>query len=491
MKKYIKILLAAAMFTLLASSCNEWLEEHPKAIATDTFYNTVDEANAGISAVSHRLYQVATSSINLTAMLECFSDNMYGRATWAPNSNYEVLNTTNQGRTDGLWTSFYMIVREANIMVSRIPDASSLTDAQKTSYIAEARFYRGYAYMLLARYFGKAILHTEENMNEFMIGLSPESAIYDYATEDLKFAVQNCPDKAVTDNRPSKDAARAALAELYLIRKDYSSAKPLLEAIISSGKYSLVPVKTYREFDNLFGYSVTHSSEEVFYSKTAETNSMGFGLVMMYSHPNACVDGQKMHVQGGWYGVMPSTENKWVKEWDDNDLRKKFNVLPFQSLGSFDGLPLDALCVKFYDPVHTNCLCDNPIYRYADILMMEAEVLNETNNGPTTQAMEYLNMIHRRAYGHEPTSPSEDDFALSDYNTKQAFMDILTKEQCYEFWGEAKRWNFLVRTGQAERYVREYKGREIDPNMYHFRIPETEFNYNPALDPNTDQNPGY
>ena len=163
-------------------------------------------------------------------------------------------------------------------------------------------------------------------------------------------------------------------------------------------------------------------------------------------------------------------------------------------MDTFDGLPMDGLSVKFYDPDAESsggATCDNPVYRYADVLMMYAEVLNEVNNGPNAEAMEYLNMIHRRGYGYDPTSPSPVDLKLSDYSTKQAFMDILTKEQCYEFWTEGKRWPFLVRTGQAEKYVKEYKGRDINPDLYHFPIPDTEFTFNTALNPSTDQNPGY
>ena len=493
MKKYISIFLTAVLLMPFATSCEKWLEEHPYSIATDTFYNTAAEADAAIASVSRKFYNTYVGDFNFPSMLECFADNIYGRGSWAANSEYTVLNPTNYGRSDGFWNNFYSIIRDANIVISRIPEATDLTEAQKTSYIAEARFFRGYAYTSLARYYGKAVLRTEENMTEWDQPLTPGATIYNFALEDLKFAVQNCPDKAATDNRPSKDAARAALAEFYLIQKDHASAKPLLEAIISSGKYSLVPVKTSRDFDNLFGYTVTSTPEEVFYGKTSDVGAMGFAMVMMYSHPSAIVNGAKMLKSGGWYGLCLSSENKWIKEWDDNDLRKNFVILPFQRMGEFDGLPLDALMVKFYDHEHSGsyaCTCDNPIYRYADILIMEAECINETS-GPNEQAMEYLNMIHRRAYGYTPNQPSEVDYKLADYNTKDKFMELLVKEHSYEFIGEAKRWNFLVRTGLANKYVKEYKGRDINPNMMLFRIPESEFNYNAALDPSKDQNPGY
>ena len=493
MKKYIYIFLTAALLTPMVSSCDEWLEEHPKAIAVDTFYNTVDEANAAIAAVSNRLRSVITSS-TLPAFMECFADYDYGRGTWAPNSTYDILNVTNKGRTDGIWTNLYRVIRDANICISRFPEASSLTDVQKAAYIAEARFYRAFAYFDLVRFWNNVPLRTDANMDEWEMPLTPAAQIWDFLIEDLTYAVQNAPDKPVLQGRPCKDAARALLADVYMTRKNFSSAKPLLEAIINGGSYSLVPVETVRDFDNIFGYNVTSSSEEIFYGKTSRTGNAGWELCMYYAHPNGKVNGQKMYKPGGWYALVLCSENKWIKEWDANDLRKDFNYLPFTRMDTFDNLPMDGLTGKFWDPEAASAgggTCDNPVYRYADVLMMYAEVLNEVNNGPTAEAIEYLNKIHRRGYGYPADTPSPVDFKLEDYSTKQAFMDILTKEQCYEFWGEAKRWPFLVRTGQAEKYVKEYKGRDINPNLYHFPIPDTEFTYNTALDPSKDQNPGY
>jgi hypothetical protein len=493
MKKNIIIILVALSVIVPLSSCNDWLEEHPKAVAVDTFYNTKDEADAAIAAISNRFRAIIGGS-QYTAMLECFADYNYGRGTWSANSTYELLNTTNKGRTDGLWTNLYRTVRDANIVISRMPSASSLSEEQKSAYVAEARFYRAFAYFDLVRWWNNVPLRTEENMEEFDMPLTPAEQIWTFVISDLEYAVANCPDSPVVLGRPYKNAARTLLADVYMTRKNFTAAKPLLEAVISSNAYSLVSVSTVRDFDKIFGYEVTNTTEEIFYQKTSRTNNSGWELVMFNAHPNAIVNGGKMQGTGGWYALVLSSENKWIEGWDSNDLRKDFNYLPFSRMDTFDGLPMDGLSVKFYDPDAESsggATCDNPVYRYADVLMMYAEVLNEVNNGPNAEAMEYLNMIHRRGYGYDPTSPSPVDLKLSDYSTKQAFMDILTKEQCYEFWTEGKRWPFLVRTGQAEKYVKEYKGRDINPDLYHFPIPDTEFTYNTALNPSTDQNPGY
>lgn len=492
MKKKVIYILAAVFMMPLATSCDEWLEEHPKAVAVDSFYNTVDDANAAIAACSNKLRSIKGGSA-YSAFMECFADYDYGRGSWQPNSTYELLNTQNKGRTDGLWSNEYKVIRDANICISKFPSANALSETQKAQYIAEARFYRAIAYYDIVRLWGKGVLRTEENLEEWNLPMSSGAEIWNLIISDLKDAVANCPDKPVMVGRPAKNAARTLLAEVYMTRKEYSAALPLLKAVIDSKEYSLVSVATSNDFDNLFGHDNVSSTEEIFYQKTSRTNTSGWELVMYYAHPSAVVPGRgKMSGAGGWYALTLSSENKWIKNWDDKDLRKGYCYMPYSSMGMFEGVNLDGLCVKFVDPDATGSYgnCDNPIFRYADVLMMYAEALNQTA-GPSAEAMEYLNMIHRRAYGHNPSSPSEDDLKLADYNTKEKFMEILVQEQCYEFFGEAKRWPFLVRTGLADKYVKEYKGRTVNPNLYAFPIPDTEFTYNEALDPAKDQNPGY
>lgn len=491
MKKNILYILAAVLAMPMLYSCNEWLEEHPKAIAVDTFYNTESDAESAMAACMMRVRNVKTAS-TLSAFMECFADYDYGRGSWQANSTYELLNEQNKNRIKDVWINLYRVIRDANICIKRIPEAKELTEVQKNQYVAEARFFRAFAYFDIARFWGKGVLRTENNLEEWNQPMASVDDIWDLIISDLKFAVENCPDKAKQLGRPGKNAARTLLADVYMTRKEYSNAAPLLKAVIDSKEYSLVKVSTHRDFDNLFGHENVSSTEEIFYVKTSRTGTMGWEIVMYYAHPKAKKDGMRMSGAGGWYALALSMSNKWIQNWDVADLRREYCILEYPGIGSFDGVVLDALTTKFIDPdasgSHGNC--DNPVYRYADVLMMYAEALSQSGS-PNAEAMECVNMIHRRAYGHDPMVASADDYSLADYSTKEKFMELIVKEQCYEFWGETKRWPFLVRTGLAEKYVKEYKGRTINPNLYRFPIPENEFLYNEALDPVKDQNPGY
>lgn len=194
-----------------------------------------------------------------------------------------------------------------------------------------------------------------------------------------------------------------------------------------------------------------------------------------------------MHGAGGWYGIYTTTENKLISEWDVNDFRKDFNLLQLD-FGLGDNTYLLA---KFHDPSSRASGNSNPLIRYSDILFTYAEAITKATGSPTADAIEALNKIHRRAYGYDPESPSEIDFKLSDYGSVDKFMEILIREQAYECFNEAKRWPFLVRLGIAKEQIRKIKGIDVADRHLLFPIPTTEFNYNEALDPSKDQNPGY
>ena len=77
------------------------------------------------------------------------------------------------------------------------------------------------------------------------------------------------------------------------------------------------------------------------------------------------------------------------------------------------------------------------------------------------------------------------------------FIDLLIKEETYEHFNEGKHWDFIVRLGKAQELVGKYYNVEdgawtdIQERHYLWKIPDSEFNYNKAMNQSTDQNPGY
>lgn len=483
-----KIVLITVIMATLFSSCSDWLEETPKAVAAETFYNTEEEASAAVLAPLEKFR--SGFAMSYPGLLECFADYAYGRGSWEANSDYEGLNTQNQTRANMVWASLYKAIRDCNIAISRLPEASELTEISKAAYIGELRFIRGLSYYYLIRSFGSCPLRTEMNMSEYNLGKSNIADIYAFIVNDLLNAAENAPDKARLVGTPCKNSARSLLAQVYLQLEKYQEAASYSKQVIDSNDYSLVPVSSPRDFEKIFGAGVVSTTEEIFYLKQDNATNNGWEYVMFCAHPSALINEKPMCGAGGWYGVYTTTKNQMIEEWEIKDLRKDYNLL----LHDFGLGNNTYLMAKFYDP---NALSSggsgnsNPVIRYPDVLLTYAEAVTKASGAPTPEAMEMLNKIHRRAYGFNPDSPSEIDFTLAKYNSTDKFMELLIKEQAYECMNEMKRWFFLSRLGIVKQQIKKIKGIDVAEKHMLFPIPTTEFDYNEALDPSKDQNPGY
>lgn len=486
--KKISFLIGILLMGLTA--CNDWLEEHPKAVAAETFYNTTKEADAAVLASLQKMRSGFV--LSYPGMLENFADYAYGRGSWAANSDYQGLNVQNQTRANVVWASLYKSIRDCNIALEQLPNASDMTESEINAYIGELRFIRAFDYFQVVRMWNGGPLRTEENMKEFNQPKADAATLYDFIIKDLLYAVEHAPEKARLVGTPCKNAAASLLSQVYLQLGKYEESFKYAKQVVDSGMYALVPVSKSSDFDNVFGPDILTSSEEIFYMKSNNkvTGGHGWEYVLFCSHPSAKVNGEKMHGAGGWYGVYTTTENELISKWEVEDLRKDFNLLK-HDFGMGDNT---YLLSKYHDATAKNeggAGNDFPLIRYPDILFIYAETAARLNNGPTADAMEKLNSIHRRAYGYDPKSSSPVDFKLSDYATLDKFMDILIREQAYECFNEAKRWFFLQRLGIAKEQIKKIKGIDVADKHMLFPIPTTEFDYNEAMDPNTDQNSGY
>src|SRR5690606_3830826 len=138
MKKFINYIV----LLLLVSACTDQLIEKPKSIAEETFYNTAGEAEAAVAAIYTPLRSGSVYGAEYIAFMECFTDYHQGRASWAPNSEFQGLDGTNATRTATKWEQFYLSIRNANLVIVNVPNGSNMTDAQKHQCVPEARYPR-------------------------------------------------------------------------------------------------------------------------------------------------------------------------------------------------------------------------------------------------------------------------------------------------------------------------------------------------------------
>jgi len=337
----------------------------------------------------------------------------------------------------------------------------------------------------MVRNWGGVPVRTEKNMTVQNIKRNTVDEVYQLIYSDLKFAEANLPDNAPLVGKPSKWSAKTLLADVYFNQGKNAEARDKAKEVILSNKYSLVPVTTADDYSKIFGPEVITTPEEIFYLKFSRLgSSMGFSYLMYLNHP-----GTKYYGGGGYYTVYSTTDNSVIASWDKKDLRYSLWYSYNIGLGANT-----ILTKKFIDPLAPNAYGggnDYPLYRYADVLLMYAEADCRASGAPSADAIEKLNMVHRRAYGKNPTlADASVDFKLADYNN-DSFNDLVLRERGFETQFEGKRWLDLKRTGKVKAIILAATGKVVADKHLLWPIPVSELNYNSAIDPTKDQNPGY
>jgi starch-binding outer membrane protein, SusD/RagB family len=477
MKKIYYLLLAGIFF--INPACEDILEEKPMAIAAETFYNTAEEIESALygaySQFSLGAFRRNYLCVNLSQV-----DYGVGRGSYSSTSNFQGLDPTNIGRTNGMWAAFYRSIRDVNIIIERAANASEINETRLAELLAEARFIRAYNYFQLVLNWGAVPLRTEENISDPDLPRTPVIEIYAQIVSDLQYAESNLPDVQAMAGRASKMVAKTVLADVYLNMGEWTEAKQKALEVINSGKYQLVPVSKPDDFYKIFGPDIVSTPEEIFYLKYNSEISESFVVMLHKSNRDY------FYGNGAYAAYVPdSTQNKTIVEWDMNDLRRRFNLY-----NDNIGVGSRTLLYKKFIRPDVSLDPDYPIYRYADLLTIYAEADCMANGGPTPDGMEKLNMVHRRGYGYDPTQPSPVDFVAADYN-EDTFIDLVLKERLYELFSEHKRFYDLKRTGKLKEVIKDVKGIDVADKHLLWPIPNSEYNYNKAIDEVNDQNPGY
>ncbi|UZD22913.1 RagB/SusD family nutrient uptake outer membrane protein [Algoriphagus halophytocola] len=475
-KVCVVCLLGIGAFTI---SCDSLLDEEPKTIVSENFYQNASDFDAATNAIYFPLRMVRSEQI---AVLSAHTDWGYGRGSRAQYNDFDGFNPTNINAAASRWNSFYKGIRNANIVIEKAPLSEELTEDEMNGFIAEAKFLRALTYFDLVRNWGGVPLRTEQNISDKDVPKSSVEDVYSLILSDLEAAETGLPTAAAEPGRPTQWAAKTLLADVYLQLEEFDSAKLKAEEVIDSDAFQLVHVTSVDELrEKIFGPTLISSSEEIFSFKFARQTGQGNGLPWILNHPST-----GLYNFGGAYAHYGDASNPFYKEWEDGDLRK--SLWQFVDFGLGDSTLVNG---KYAEPQavdNTGAGNDTPIYRYAELLLIYAEASAQVD-GLTEENMDAVNQIRRRAFGLDPLEASSMDYTLEGLNTTE-FLDLILQEKAYETQFEGKRWLDLKRTGRAEEFVMKNKGLSIADRHYLWPIPLEELNFNEAMSA-SDQNPGY
>jgi hypothetical protein len=177
------------------------------------------------------------------------------QATIVPVENYSV-DATN-GYVVNAWRFYYAGIARANAVLKELAKVNpALPDATATSIKAQAMFIRAFIHFQAKKVYNN-IPYIKETDDPIKVVNTVDA--WPLLEADLQYAVANLPASQTDVGRPTKYAAEAVLAYVYLFEQKFTAAKPLLDDIIASGKYSLMP-----NFGDNFLAAKRNNAESVF-----------------------------------------------------------------------------------------------------------------------------------------------------------------------------------------------------------------------------------
>ncbi|MDJ1500826.1 RagB/SusD family nutrient uptake outer membrane protein [Xanthocytophaga agilis] len=464
---------------ILVSGCGV-LDQSPESSFTpDNFYKNADDARSAVSAV----YDQMNYNNLYNQLMWILQDQATDDAEWGGGRS-----TANQAKNDldkytftpatstfqSVWSACYRGINQANTVIGRVPDIS-MDEALKKRYVAEATLLRGFYYFTLVRLFGGVpiVLTETTSLNNLTIARSSVEEVYTQIIKDFTEAESVLPVNysAAEIGRVTQGAAKALLAKVYLTRQEWEKAATKAKEVIDLGIYDL-----WTNYAEAFLIANKNGKEAIF-----EIQAMGGGFnegSFMQGYMRPPFD--KVNNIAG-FGDDPATQNLY-EAYSENDKRRDV-TLRLYSATSTPAAPASITfpCYvnKYLDPTATaNGEGSNnfPIIRYADVLLMYAEALNElgANNSDAYKA---INRIRNRA--------GLDD--LAEGLTQDEFRNSVLLERRLELAFEGHRWYDLART---RRLISALKAQNpdivVEERHYLFPIPQTERDVNPLLEQNPD-----
>jgi hypothetical protein len=472
--KKIYIILAMLM-VISASSCKKFLEEDPyDFISEEKFYKTEGDALAALNGV-----------INIMQLQQ-----YYGRTVWivndltgdqmkvgAPQTNrpelYSQTYTSTNGEISNWWNNSYVLINRANDVIKNV-EGGPIPAVSRDNIVGNAKFLRALAYFDLIRSFGDIPLITKPTVgtDDFKPVRTPIKTVYAQVIEDLIFAETNCTkeDKipAASKGRVSSGAASALLAKVYLTRASSTAAEPTdyQNALTQCNKVIAVSpaVYTLLPFADVFDPNKKAANKE-------EIFAVQFGLP-----PNTGNITPRMHLPKA---VAPFDGNEAF--YVENSFALSYAVTDTRRAATIGAVPASSnfYFLKFTDPSRQGNSARNNwvILRYADVLLMQSEAINQINTGDPNK-FNGINAVRGRA-GLLPlsfvTTPGKDDFITA-----------LVNERGWEFAAEGQRRYDLLRLGRMKDQQLKVHNIVLADKYLLMPIPETERTANGNLTQNPD-----
>lgn len=475
----------------LFSSCIS-LEEEPASYQVEQqFYRNESDAIAAVNAIYVSLHADAVQSLynGLIQISTEMATDDYAAGPRARNAHVRAISAlvhdASNNRMETLWQVSYEAINRANIAIDKIAEipADNIHEPIRQRLIAEAKFLRALHYFNLVRWFGGTplVLHETKTLSSESLNVTnaTEDQIYAQIIQDLKDA-ESLPApadyNATETGRATAGAAKSLLAKVYLTHKEWQNAADKAQEVIASGWYDL-----FANFADVFDVATKNGKEHIF-SVQYEGNANYIGNGLAYRSATTEVPGIS-----GEYADMINPGSNIYASYAPNDSRLPVTFVT-ELVSPVDGQLYHLSAPHMYKYFDPNVLSDQhqssrnfPVIRYAEVLLIKAEALNELSATPTTEAYTLVDKVRKRA-GIDLLA------TIAPSLTKDEFRDSVFQERRKEFVYEHQRWFDLSRRG-PEYYIYMLKAAgktNAEPRHVKFPIPQRELDLNPNLKQNPE-----
>ena len=460
MKKILLTAFAVLGLMTVTTSCDDFLDEEVRGQENlDTYFQNAEDAESFVVGCYNSIsdYQWWTAERMWILCDMCTDDYWMGNTGQNQEEYISLAHYMGVGQSNGsisdFWQYRYKGILKCNIALDRIPGVP-MDENFKNRLMAEARFLRGYFYFELVKNFGGVPLVTGFLMPSDVTGITRSSidACYDFIEEDFDFASKNLPARSELNSseigRATSGAALGLLGKSQVYAGRFEKAKTTLKKLIDTNEYDLMP-----DFGQNWNLLYENNRESLFEVQNIydETYKLGGNIPMISGNRNSGdMDGW------GWGVPTSDLENAFIKAGDTERLawtiiKSGAKSIPGET--NFEGLvkkqgdrnkdgsyyinpadnkscrvsrkhyiPFDLRPAKF-DKENLSPL-NYTILRYADILLLYAEVCYETGDENGCRAN--LNLIRRRVHLDNVTATGT---ALRDALRLERRLELATESQ--------------------------------------------------------------
>ena len=460
MKKTITLLLSV----LAAVSCNFLDETLKGGYTAENYYTSESKAELAVNAIYNSLYDNVLWIFGDVASDDSVKGGDDGDQPQIGEID-QFIATSDNGSLDQFWKSTYETIARANNAIDGI-SGMEINETTKARLIGEAKFLRAYSYFNLVNIFGQVPLktRTQNTSAAIHVGLSPVADIYAQIDRDLTEAAAGLPKG--NGGRVGRGAAYALLAKSKVFQGKYEEALAAITSLENNNDgFDLEP-----NYADLFKEGGENSVESLFAIRYMNTKTASRGNILnVWFSP--------FSEEGGYHFNQPT--QSFVDCFDeDGDVRLDasigrdgqpwFNGTTFQAAwGNVTGY-----LVKKYDTDKTEDIAKSQTMvpqhriRYAEVLLLKAEALNETGGAGAADA---LDLVRQRAGLGKVKADNQADLR-----------EAIRKERRRELGFEFHRFFDVMRYGKD--YAVAALGSACWPSdRYYFPIPQSETEANAAL----------